>query len=308
MGKILKKEDLNRFLYKIKTQQELIAPVNQNGLKFEKIQFISQINIERNPLFSPKKYFFSGNEELFKFKDSKVTNNSNIKSRVIFGIRLCDINAINVLDKIHLNKDSFYKSKREKTTLVGINCRVACDNNCFCASINQKMKGDLLFHDIGDSFYIEVNSDKGLKLVSRLKDYSYEIESVKNSKKLEKKDISKFYNDKVWEENAKNCISCGNCTLVCPTCSCYSNIDVVGLNKNEGSKIRETVSCQYDGFWKNENDEIILKSKMKKLRHRIFHKIKYFKDTHGISMCTGCGRCISNCPSKIDFTNIINRL
>jgi ferredoxin len=36
--------------------------------------------------------------------------------------------------------------------------------------------------------------------------------------------------------------------------------------------------------------------------------MEYFRDRYGVSLCTGCGRCIAYCPTRIDWVDIVNRM
>lgn len=311
MGKILKKEDLNKFLYKIKSQQELIAPITTDATRFETIKFISQITLDKIPDFSPKKYLLPPSEDIFYFPESKINLAQFLKrqkDKAIFGIRLCDINAFHILDKKLLGKDPLYTQRREKITLIGIQCSKEIEKNCFCSSLNLKNHADLFFHDIKDSYYIEVKTKKGLKLVSRLKDYDYDAERIITKKTLENKELERYYDNKAWIDAAKKCTSCGICTSVCPTCHCFFTEDKVEMDAKKGRRIRKLTSCQYGDFWKNQDNTKINFERSEMLKHRIYHKLSYFKKKFGIEMCTGCGRCITNCPSGIDFVKLINSL
>lgn len=311
MGKILKKEDLNKFLYKIKSQQELVAPVKTDALRFETIQFVSQVSLDKIPDYSPKKFLLPSEEDILEFPESKINLMQFLKrqkDKVIFGIRLCDVNAIHVLDKKLLGKDPLYTQRREKITLIGIQCGEEIEKNCFCESMNLKNHADLFFHDMGDSYYIEYKTDKGLKLVSRLKDYAFEPYKIATKKHLKKIDLPAYYNDKAWEKLAEKCISCGICTNICPTCHCFETIEETNLKEDVGRRKRSLLSCQYKRFWKDSKDKEMGVSKTDMLKHRIYHKLHYFRKKYGVDMCTGCGRCITNCPAEIDFVKTINSL
>lgn len=311
MGKVLKKEDLNKFLYKIKSSQELIAPVTTDCTRFENVKFISQINLEKIPDFSPKKYLIPAMEDVSFFPESKFNLLQFLKrqkNKVIFGIRLCDINAIHILDKKLLGKDPLYTQRREKITIIGLQCSKEIEKNCFCASFSLKNHADLFFHDIKEEYYIEVKTEKGMKLVSRLKDYDYEADKIYTKKRLENKDLEKEFDNKAWEDAAKKCISCGVCTNICPTCHCFNTEDMTDVDAKKGKRVRFLTSCHYKDFWKNNDDSLIDLKKEDMLKHRIYHKLHYFKKKYGIEMCTGCGRCITNCPAGIDFVKIINSM
>lgn len=312
MGRILKKEDLNKFLYKLKSKNELIAPVkNEGAVRFETLDFLSQMTLSELPDFSPKKYLLPAVEDMFYFPESKLNLMQYLrrqKDKIIFGIRLCDINAIYILDKKLLGKDHIYTQKREKLTIIGLQCENEIKDNCFCTSMNLKHYGDLFFYDIGDSYYIEVGSEKGLKLVSRLKEYYYDADKINTRKRLDKKDLEKHYDDEIWENDSKDCTYCGACTSVCPTCQCFALTDEIDLDLTKGTRKRTLTSCQYNTFWEDSNNKKIINKKTDKFKHRIYHKIVYFKKKYGIDMCTGCGRCITMCPQKIDFVKTINKI
>ena len=44
------------------------------------------------------------------------------------------------------------------------------------------------------------------------------------------------------------------------------------------------------------------------MKQRIFCKLKYMYDIFGRARCVGCGRCVTNCPTDIDITEIANKL
>ncbi len=309
MGKLLKKEDLGRFLLKIKSRSELIGPLKRkNLLVFETITNVSKINLERQTAFSPKEFLIPKKEVVMSFKDQKIDYNSKIVSRVIFGIRKCDINAITKLDKIYLSNpvDESYKERKEKTTIIGIECK-SPEENCFCDGFKNEKNYDLFFYDIGNSYYIDIKSEKGLRLVSRLKDYDYEIENVYCKKKVKITPLISRYDSKVFDEISKKCTSCGRCTLLCPSCNCFITKDEYDPAAQTGKRTHDWTSCMFDEFTKRANKDIERKSAKEKLRHRILHKFDYFFEKNNTYMCTGCGRCITYCPQKIDFTKAFKK-
>jgi len=104
-----------------------------------------------------------------------------------------------------------------------------------------------------------------------------------------------------WEEVAKRCLSCGNCTMVCPTCFCSSVEEVADLAGDEIIRERQWASCftlehsQIHG----ENPRPSTKAQY---RQWLTHKLAGWIDQFGSSGCTGCGRCITWCPVGIDLT------
>ena len=46
-----------------------------------------------------------------------------------------------------------------------------------------------------------------------------------------------------WDEVAERCLTCGNCTMVCPTCFCTTVEDVTDLAGERGRAARSWDSC-----------------------------------------------------------------
>jgi sulfhydrogenase subunit beta (sulfur reductase) len=311
MGKLLKKEDLNRFLSNLMGRYEIIAPVKRDIVRYEVINDLNDIYLDEKPFFSAKKFFFEPKETLFEFQ-SRRGFKKRIKPRIIFGMRNCDANALLVLDKLYLNgfPDERYKEKREKTILITIPCDEP-EENCFCESLELKDYFDLKFTDIGPSYYIEVGSEKGKRLVHRFKDHKMigEKKDMDFRKVLNKrKDLKKYFDDKLWKKEAERCLSCSQCTNICPTCTCFDIVDNVELNLREGGRSREADSCQLKSFTEVAGGHVFREARSARLRHFVLHKLQYFKDQHDINMCVGCGRCITICPAGIDLVEISNKL
>ena len=46
-----------------------------------------------------------------------------------------------------------------------------------------------------------------------------------------------------WDEVAARCLTCGNCTMVCPTCFCTSVEDITDLSGDAAERVRRWDSC-----------------------------------------------------------------
>jgi sulfhydrogenase subunit beta (sulfur reductase) len=310
MGKLLKKEDFNRFLLKLKSKGELIAPVKRDILRFEPVEDVKEICLEGLPWFPIKKFFLPAEHHLLEIETRRPVFKLRTNQQVIFGAKLCDLNGIARLDKLFLDEipDQHYKEAREKTILIGIHCKEPVDENCFCESMNLKPFYDLMFYDIGDSYHIEIGSEKGRMLVSKFKDHKMELPAIKTEKHLKKIDISNYFDDKHWQKDTEKCLSCGKCTLLCPSCLCYDIHDEPDLSGENGFRKRLWDSCHYKDFTEVAGGHVFRDQRVSRYKHRVFHKIQYFKDEFEDFMCTGCGRCIRLCPRKIDFADTINKL
>jgi sulfhydrogenase subunit beta (sulfur reductase) len=312
MGKLLKKEDYKRFLSNLKSKYELIAPVKVGDIvKYEIINDINDICLDKQPFYSIKKFFLPRTEELFDFQERrKFGLFRRPKKRIIFGLRKCDANSLLVMDELFLEGyvDARYKERRENTILITIPCKDP-EENCFCESMNLKDYFDLKFTDIGDSSYIDIGSGKGRSLVHRFKDHKMNIDSeIKCKRKLNKKELRPFFENKIWNTESEKCLGCCMCTTHCPTCTCFDIKDEVEINLKDGTRYRIEDSCQLKSFTRVAGNHIFREPRYARLRHRIFHKLQYFREKYKMDMCVGCGRCISICPTKIDMVDIVNKL
>ena len=109
-------------------------------------------------------------------------------------------------------------------------------------------------------------------------------------------------------EKTRQCIGCGACTIVCPTCACFDIDDYSELDLASGRRVRTWDSCQLKPFTRVAGNHIFRDTRVERFKHRIYHQIQYFKERHDEVFCTGCGRCIRGCPTKIDWVEAINKL
>ncbi|MFH1209868.1 MAG: 4Fe-4S dicluster domain-containing protein [archaeon] len=307
MQKFLKKEDFNGFINRLISNYEVIAPVNSDVVKFEIIKSADEIYLDKIPFFSPKRFFLPNKEKILDFKSNEVkVPRYKIKPRILFGARKCDLNALLKIDRLYTG-DLFYKDKRENTILIGFHCDNP-DEYCFCNSMELKDYYDLFFYDDGDKFLIDVGTDTGKKLVLKLKDIKFLKREIENERNLDKKDLWKYFNDNVWNKIVEDCLSCGACTNLCPSCCCFDVIEDININLKDGNRIRINDSCQMKDFTKISENFFSRESRKSRYRHFVYHKLQYFRDEFNEYMCTGCGRCTRGCPTRIDFVKAVNSL
>ena len=110
----------------------------------------------------------------------------------------------------------------------------------------------------------------------------------------------------IWDEVSKPCMGCGTCTYVCPTCYCF---DIGSDNHGaEGTKFRCWDSCMFSDYARMAGGHDPRPSKKERVRNRYMHKLSYFNERYGTTLCVGCGRCVSKCPSGMDITDFINKV
>jgi ferredoxin len=318
----INKESFSEFLHDVIRYNELVAPVKTDASRFELISDASKIDITEHTLFPAKKFFFKKEETLFNFTGNKMTApllEHDKKQMVIIGLKRCDLNAIKRQDIMFINEtgDPYYKEQRDRTILIGLQCRQQYDEHCFCSSMELGDYYDLMLYDKGHAYFVEVGSEKGKNFVERYRKFFWDTEAfltwedrrIENALRLDKKDITPYYDYPEWKKGHSKCFSCGACVLLCPTCYCFHMDDEVNAdNLDEGERKRRWASCQQTCFTKIAGGHIFREKREHMFKHRIYHQLKHFKDRHGINLCVGCGRCIRGCPTKINFVKIINEM
>jgi sulfhydrogenase subunit beta (sulfur reductase) len=309
-------DKFDKFLNGLMKSSELYAPVKTDAVRFQKITDIKKINLVDQPDFPIKEFFFRDREKLFSFVGNKVdVKIDKPPKRAFFGLRRCDLNGVAHQDFIFMekHKDPYYIAQREGALLIGYHCDVAPSKYCFCGSMDLKDYYDLMFWNQDDHYLVHVGSDKGKLALTKefeetklnLKD---DMKKIEFTDKLKNKDISKQYDNPDWKtKGSDKCLSCAACTTLCPTCYCHEIKDEVTLTDlKKGDRLREWSSCQLKSFTRVAGDHVFRDARTDRFKHRIFHQLQYFKERYNVEMCVGCGRCITHCPTEIDFVQIIN--
>jgi predicted aldo/keto reductase-like oxidoreductase len=76
----------------------------------------------------------------------------------------------------------------------------------------------------------------------------------------------------------------------------------------KGERVRTWDTCQYPEFTLHSSSHNPRDEKSARMRQRIAHKFLYFVENYDTFMCTGCGRCISECPVSIDIASVMNKV
>jgi ferredoxin len=174
-----------------------------------------------------------------------------------------------------------------------------------------------ILDDAGHRFLVEVASDRGADVMARLDaatatqgdsdaaDGVAERAAGRMGRSLDTvglKDLLYAAADSpMWDEVATRCLSCQNCTMVCPTCFCTDVEDVTDLTGAEVGRERIWDSC-FDLKHSYLHGGSVRRSTPARYRQWMTHKLASWIDQFGTSGCVGCGRCITWCPVGIDLT------
>ncbi|RLE55564.1 MAG: hypothetical protein DRJ26_00615 [Candidatus Methanomethylicota archaeon] len=320
------KELLPKLFNLISKEYTIIGPVDKDRKTvFKHVESYDQLKLKyTRTILPPKKFLQPPHEELmhFKYEDNKVEVVEVLPQEKIafFCIHPCDANALIVLDKIYSEnyEDNYYFSRRRNMLTVVLDC-LEGDEYCFCESVgaDKPWPGsyDLYITPLElKEVAITPGSSKGEKLVRELglKETSPpKITRKKNTQKLPVKDIEALaekMESPAWEVEAKPCLSCGTCTQVCPTCTCFDVMDLFKIPLKSGVRFRTWDSCIYSNFTKVAGGIIFRENKVDRFKHRYYHKFVFIKNRYGIYGCVGCGRCIEECVRKINLVEVIKRV
>lgn len=248
----------------------------------------------------------------------------------VIGVRACDLAALALLDQHFLQgsetPDPYYAAQRQELFLVAVNCSHPAAT-CFCASTGDGPQAenayDIVLSELDAGFVLKSGSQRGEAVAKQLPLADVTAEQWREvelqgqqaaarqqrslpSRNLQQKLFDRWQHPR-WEEVAQRCLSCGNCTAVCPSCFCFREIDQSSLDGHSSEHKRQWDSCFTAGHSYLHGMEIRSTIKQR-YRQWLTHKLDGWHEQYGRSGCVGCGRCISWCPAQIDITEEVQAL
>lgn len=233
------------------------------------------------------------------------------------GARSCELHAMGILERVIGNR-------AEAPFVVAVQCGQA-GGTCFCASMGTgpvaESGFDLALTEILDGgrhyFTVEVGSERGGEVLADVphraaqaaeQDRAVEVHAhtaAQMGRELDTSDIKELlyrnYEHPRWDEVAERCLTCGNCTMVCPTCFCTTVEDVTDLDGSQVERQQRWDSC-FTVDYSHIHGGAVRASPRSRYRQWMTHKLATWWDQFGTSGCVGCGRCITWCPVGIDIT------
>ncbi|MFH1194644.1 MAG: 4Fe-4S dicluster domain-containing protein [bacterium] len=335
---IVKADDLFAFLQKVSLEKidgfsEIILPVKPKYSK-NGDTFFSTMSVDANFILDSYRTVDPVKVLFYLVREQMLSENKEVKKRIIVGVKQCDLKALEVIDTALINKDFIdprYKLWRENTIIISSDCG-KIGENCYCNLMDGKpyaQKGfDVNLSRINDCYLMEAGSQKGkqfLEMVKKHINYSdaqntdavqVQTNRGKVVSELEQKNSNLAVNREyinlrmsemqVWKDESLNCVGCGSCTNICPTCYCLILNDETEAQKFV--KVRSYDSCQYNGYARVAGGGTPRPKMFERFRNRYLCKFLYMKSNFDIYGCTGCGRCTETCPGKINFMKAVKNI
>jgi sulfhydrogenase subunit beta (sulfur reductase) len=281
---------------------------------------------------SPKRYLFPPSSLLSRVRSEDgvsfaAADDQQASPLAFIGLRSCELHAIAIQDRVFLggrHQDPIYADRREGAFIVAVNCGQA-GGTCFCVSMQTGPRAqsgfDLslteLLDDDRHEFLVEIGTARGAEVMSDVASRAAEAVDAETADQIVERTAASMgrqmdtsgikdllyanFEHPRWEEVANRCLACGNCTMACPTCFCFSVENVSDLTGAEAELQRSWDSC-FTMDHSYLHGGAVRVSNRSRYRQWMTHKLGTWIDQFGTSGCVGCGRCITWCPVGIDIT------
>lgn len=251
----------------------------------------------------------------------------------IIGLRACDLAGLDRLDHVLLDGpvvDPGYAGRRRTALLVAVNCSRSSPT-CFCSSTGTgpgaEWGYDLCLTESQEpahpGFVVECAGERGAAVLAKLdtgpvpaeladlparvaEEVAARIQSHVDLDRC-RAALANGFEHRQWDDVAARCLTCGNCTSVCPTCFCADIIDASDLTGACASRTRIWDSCFTLGFTYVGGGSA-RPSALARYRQWLSHKFLYWQDQFGECGCVGCGRCAVWCPVGIDLIDELHAI
>jgi len=244
------------------------------------------------------------------------------------GVRACELRAMEIQDKVFASgdyPDPLYVARRQAAFVIAVNCGQA-GGTCFCVSMNSGPKAksgyDVALTEVLEEgrhcFVVESGSEAGESLLAELPlapAGEFELGAARRAVERAEGQMGRTMpcspaelkavvlanpDHSRWDDVASRCLSCANCTMVCPTCFCSTVEDVTDLSGDHAERWLKQDSCFTLDFSYVRGGSVRTSTKAR-YRQWLTHKLGTWFDQFGESGCVGCGRCVTWCPAAIDL-------
>lgn len=278
-----------------------------------------------------KRYLYPPNERMWAARRDGASfvleERAPVDARyALLGVRACDLAGLAVLDRVLGTagaNDKAFQERRRDAFVIAVDC-AAPGGTCFCVSMGTAPAArdgfDLALTELIDDdcheFLVRPGSERGERVLSHVHGRSagkgdkaaasrQTAEAASRMGREMPPDAAGLLRRNLehgrWQETAARCLTCGNCTSVCPTCFCTDVEENGALDGSFAERRRVWDSCFTIGFSFLHGGSI-RQSAAARYRQWITHKLSFWHEQFGMSGCVGCGRCITWCPVGIDIT------
>jgi sulfhydrogenase subunit beta (sulfur reductase) len=335
---IITKQELNRLIAAAAKDAIFYAPVEgSNGIEYVETTGEQPIAYDYvNVKLSPKGLFFPQREVMCRFCGDTLQEVPVPDGKfIVFGGRPCDARSLLYLDRIFEDQssqfaDPYYVTRRQNALMITLACNEPAAT-CFCTTVGgsptESAGSDIMVSELGDDLLFEACTEKGKTFMETYHEFFRKPTDVLMSTREEnaklaaealnnrnakfilpaKEKLDSIFEEEVWETITNNCLGCGACTYLCPTCHCFDITDETN-GRGDGIRIRTWDSCQYPLFTKHASGHNPRVNKKQRMRQRIMHKFSYTVEKSDAIFCVGCGRCVLNCPVNLDIREMLKTL
>ncbi|MGW5134782.1 4Fe-4S dicluster domain-containing protein [Streptomyces sp. NPDC004135] len=258
---------------------------------------------------------------------SVTDEDSGQPSYAFLGVRPCDLRAIAIQDRVLAGgryPDRGYRERRTGAFLVAAECTEP-GATCFCVSMGGGPAADsgfdLALTEVldrsGHRFLVRAGSEAGQDVLSGLPHRPADAQTRdaarvavdeardRMGRAMPPVDLRTLMGESLeadrWDDVAARCLTCGNCTMVCPTCFCTTTEEVTDLTGDHAERWQRWDSC-FDVDFSHLHGGPVRASSRSRYRQWLTHKLSTWYEQFGSSGCVGCGRCVTWCPVGIDIT------
>ena len=176
------------------------------------------------------------------------------------GVRPCDLRAIAIQDRVLGRPGSRYAQRRAAVFIIAVNCTEPGET-CFCTSmgtgpgVDGASPYDLALTELADErghrFVVDVGSPRGADILAHVlsEPAGDEVRQARSAvgaaagrmgRQLEAEGLPDLmaasHRAARWDDVASRCLTCGNCTMACPTCFCTSIEEVTDLLRLQAAR------------------------------------------------------------------------
>lgn len=339
--RVFEKDELRKLFDILASYNKIVGPVEigkdregRNLYAFDEVESFDKLKLYHTTTKLPaKRYFLPYKENMAVFNmqnrdwQKKIEYNID-RPYIFFGLHSCDINALNRLDKVLLGSIypmPYYAAKRKNMFIIGFDCTP--QPYCFCRSMgaDTALHGfDMFITDTGDRYFVEILSDTAFNFLKNIRTTEpaeedhilyMKVISEKNKKfssHVDTTDLTKIldmeFQSDVWKQWGEQCLACGTCSNVCPTCYCYGVEETVDIDLKGAKKTKNLYSCNIIDFAQVAGGHNFRPERHVRLKYRYYHKHRGFVEAYEESLCVGCGRCGESCLAGITVPEVIASL